>query len=67
MSNSLRARRLPVRYAVAELQRCQDLLRLSRDNVRTAMPRSTERPSGFAGPQLPPRPPPYPPRSPDRL
>ena len=38
MTNSvLRVRRLSLRYSLAELQRCQDLLRLSRDNIRTAM------------------------------
>jgi hypothetical protein len=66
MTNHLRrARGLSLRYALAELQRCQDLLRLSRDNIRTAMRQSPELPSGVAGPRAAPRPP-YPPRGPDR-
>jgi hypothetical protein len=62
MTDSLRARRLSLRYALAELQRCR---RLSRDNIRTAMPRSLERPSGFGSPQTAPRRP-HPPPGSDR-
>ena len=55
MTNSLRrVRRLSLRYALAELKRCQDLLRLSRDNIRTATRQSPELPSGVAGPQAAP-------------
>jgi len=55
MTNSvLRVRRLSLRYSLAELQRCQDLLRLSRDNIRTATRQSPELPSGVAGPQAAP-------------
>jgi hypothetical protein len=54
MTNSLRAPRLSLRYALAELQRCQDLRRLSRDNSRTAMRQSPELPSGVAGPRTAP-------------
>jgi hypothetical protein len=56
MTNHLRrARGLSLRYALAELQRCQDLLRLSRDNIRTAMRQSPELPSRAASPQAAPQ------------